>query len=138
MFDRREVAPDAERFLAAVGVRERVAFVGGDFFESVPPGGDVYLLRSVLHDWSDAECARILENCRRAISAGGVVLIVELAGGDVGSPRVALSDLMMLVMETGRERSADEYAALLRRAGLSLSREITVGASHLLLEAVAT
>ncbi|MGH3647545.1 MAG: methyltransferase [Micromonosporaceae bacterium] len=109
--------------LRAAGVADRCEVVAGDFFATVPPGGDGYLLKSVIHDWDDARATRILENCRLA---GGTVLVVEpvLPPGPVtASPEqayLALSDLNMLVNTGGRERTEAEFRALYAAAGLDL------------------
>lgn len=98
-------------------VRSRIDKVGGDFFKSVPPA-DLYLLKWILHDWNDDECVTILRNCREGIAPGGRIAIVELLLGEIGEPGLTpLMDLNMLVMATGRERSADEYGDLLAKAG---------------------
>lgn len=98
-------------------IRGRIDKVGGDFFQSVP-SADLYLLKWILHDWSDEECVTILRNCRDAIAPNGRVAIFELVLGEVGETGLApLMDLNMLVMLTGRERSLAEYAELLAKAG---------------------
>ena len=88
-------------------------------FESVPSGGDVYLLKSVLHDWPDEDCESILRVCRAAMSPSSALLIVErlLAGPNEGSD-TKFSDLNMFVMTGGRERSEDQFVRLLERSGL--------------------
>lgn len=98
-------------------VRSRIETVGGDFFQSVP-AADLYLLKWILHDWNDDECVTILRNCRKSIAPGGRIAIIELLLGEIGEGGLApLMDLNMLVMTTGRERSAAEYSDLLARAG---------------------
>ncbi len=96
---------------------------GGDFFEAVPSGGDAYLLKHILHDWGDGDCLTILGLIRAALAPGGRVLILEqlVPPGNDPCPSKLL-DLNMLVMtEGGRERSSEEYARLLERAGLRLA-----------------
>jgi hypothetical protein len=122
LFDLPEVVKGAGDALAAEGVLDRVERVGGSFFDAVPSGGDVYLLKFVLHDWSDEECVRILTNVREAMAADAKVVVVEMPIVPEGPPSPApLLDLNMLVMLTGKERTPDEYAALFARAGLRLS-----------------
>jgi O-methyltransferase domain/Dimerisation domain len=94
--------------------------VGGSFFESVPEGGDAYLLKSVLHDWEDESAIQILRVCRRAARAGTALLVIER---QFSLPTTKLSDLNMLVGPGGRERTAEEYAALLAAAGYELLGE---------------
>jgi hypothetical protein len=102
--------------------------VGGSFFESVPEGGDAYLLKSVLHDWEDEPAIEILRTCRRAARAGTALLLVERG---LAVPATKFSDLNMLVGPGGRERAFEEYAALLAAAEYELVSETptTVGVS---------
>ncbi len=122
LFDRAEVVEGASATLEHTGVASRVDRVAGDFFQSVPAGGDVYLLKHILHDWSDDECVRILTNVRAAMAPEGRVVVVEMLIDGAGPPSpAALLDLNMLVMLTGRERTAEEFGALFAKAGLRLS-----------------
>jgi hypothetical protein len=119
LFDRPEVVEGAGATLDEAGVNERVKRVGGSFFESVPAGGDVYLLKHILHDWNDDECVKILRNIREAMALDGRVVVVEMLITDKGPPSPApLLDLNMLVMLTGKERTTEEFAALFAQAGL--------------------
>jgi 2-polyprenyl-3-methyl-5-hydroxy-6-metoxy-1,4-benzoquinol methylase len=105
-------------------LRPRWASIGGSFFEEVPEA-DVYLLKSILHDWPDQECVDILETCRRSLRPGGVVLVVETILGRPGfEVDAAFSDLNMLVLPGGRERTEEQYAALFAAAGLGLTRVV--------------
>ena len=122
VFDRPEVVPAAAAAAGRAGLSDRVAVVAGDFFEAVPEA-DLYLLKWILHDWDDMACVRILENCRRAMRPGGRVVVVELRLGGLDDPGpAALMDLNMMVMLTGRERTVEEYGALLSAARLRLAR----------------
>ena len=122
LFDRPEVIEGAGATLESAGVANRVQRTSGDFFQSVPQGGDVYLLKHILHDWSDDECVTILRNVREAMDPGGKVVVVEMLIDDAGPPSPApLLDLNMLVMLTGKERTAEEFGALFEKAGLKLS-----------------
>jgi hypothetical protein len=122
LFDAPGVAARAEQVLKASEVADRCEVVAGDFFESVPPGADSYLLANVLHDWHDREAEEILRNCRRAMATEGRVLIVERLIPDdpmMAAPTL-LSDFNMLVFTGGQERTNAEYGTLLAAAGLSL------------------
>jgi hypothetical protein len=122
LFDRPEVVEGAGATLDAAGVADRVERVAGSFFESVPAGGDVYLVKHILHDWNDDECVTILKNVRTAMAPDARVVVVEMLINDQGPPSPApLLDLNMLVMLTGKERTADEFSALFAKAGLKLS-----------------
>ena len=112
--------------------------VAGDFFEAVPAGGDCYLLSRVLHDWNDEDAVRILRTVRRAMDGPRTVLLVErLLDGDA-SAEAALSDINMMVMNGGRERTLDEFRALLASTGFALSRVLPTDAPVFLIEAVSS
>ena len=98
--------------------------VGGDFFESVPAGGDAYLLSHVIHDWPREQAVRILRNCRDAMARDGRLLLVEMVvpDGDEPHPARVLDMFMLLVNGAGQERTAAEYADLLQEAGFRLER----------------
>jgi SAM-dependent methyltransferase len=100
---------------------DRSRLVAGDFFESLPAGADTHLMCSVLHDWTDDECLVILRNSRTALEPGGRLLIVEMIvpHGSGWHPS-KWSDLGMMVGTGGRERTAPEFDAVLRRAGYDL------------------
>ena len=119
------------------GLADRVTVEAIDFFASVPERGDVYLLSHVIHDWNEDQCLTILRNCRHAMTPASRLLIVEmvLPVGDTSHPGKLL-DLAMLVMPGGQERTEEEYATLLRSAGLELTRVIPTGSAVSVVEAV--
>jgi hypothetical protein len=120
LFDQPHVVEAARTVIAEAGVADRCELVGGDFFAGVPEA-DAHLLKWILHDWEDAECVTILERCRASIAADGALYALERDVGKANEdPQAKLSDLNMLVMPGGRERTADEYAALFERAGFEL------------------
>ncbi len=105
---------------ASAELAPRWSSASGSFFFAVPEA-DAYLVKSILHDWPDDRCVEILETCRRSLRPGGVVLVVETLLGRPGyEVSAAFSDLNMLVMPGGRERTQEEYAALFDAAGLRL------------------
>jgi hypothetical protein len=105
--------------------------VAGSFFESVPAGGDAYVLKSILLDWEDQEARAILRTCRKAAGEKSVVLVI---GRILGPPNEdapgKLSDLNMLVSTGGHERTTEELAALLEASGFGLTG-VTSSASGL-------
>jgi hypothetical protein len=114
--------------------------MNGDAFAAVPIGGDAYLLSRVIHDWDDERAIAILDACRRAIGNEGRVLLVErLMPARVVASHAAqsssLSDLNMMVMNGGRERTEAEYRELLDRAGLALARIVRIETGASVLEA---
>ena len=129
LFDLPHAANAASDFLSQRGLADRAQFVAGSFFESVPRGGDAYVLKSVLHDWGDPECLAILQQCRTVMGPADRLFIIErllqaptLAGYD--SRAWARSDLNMLVTHATRERREGEYGNLLRCAGFELTRTL--------------
>jgi hypothetical protein len=78
LFDDEKVVSGAQPVLSAQGVNDRCEIADGNFFESVPKGGDAYILKHIIHDWSDDECVTILKHCHDAMIANGKVLIVEM------------------------------------------------------------
>jgi hypothetical protein len=136
LFDRPHVVTDATAFLRAKGVENRVRIEQGDFFESVPGGGDAYILSHVIHDWSEDQCLTILGNCRKAIKPGAKLLIVEFVLSEGNMPEFGkLLDMVMLAMTGGQERTAAEYGALLARAGLKVTRIIPTASEVSIVEA---
>jgi hypothetical protein len=108
----------------AVALGDRIRAVGGSFFDSVPAGGDVYLLARVLHDWDDESACAILRRVRAAMAHGAVLLIAEalIDHESVLPVALAMRDLHMLAVLGGKERTLEEYAALLASAGLHIVR----------------
>ena len=126
LFDQPEVVAGASTILAAAGVADRCEIVGGDFFAEVPQGGDIYLLRQIIHDWDDERATLILANCRRAMPSTGKVLVVEgvISEDYQQSLPVLQLDLEMLVNYGGLQRTEEEYRALFAAAGLQLGKVI--------------
>ncbi len=140
LFDQPAVVAEAARagYVTASDVTARCRTQAGDFFASVPVGADAYVLKYIIHDWDDDRSIRILENCRKAMSADGRVLVVDhvVAPGnrfDWGK----LMDINMMVMLGSKERTKDEFRQLFMRAGLRLKRVIRTGSSLSILEGVA-
>lgn len=133
LFDQPRVVAEA---VLSPGVADRCEVVGGDFFTSVPGGGDVYVIAQILHDWSDEDAGRILSRVREAMGDDARLLILEhvLPDGDHAHPG-RLLDLNMLVLLGGRERSTSDWRALLTTSGFDLVR-VVPGTRSSLLEAV--
>ena len=125
LYDLPSAAAAGASRIAARGLSARCESVAGDFFKSVPAGGDEYLLKSILHDWSDARCKAILGNVRSVLPDHGHLLVIERVmperlEDDARCREVARNDLNMLVGVGGRERTASAYRSLLDEAGLEL------------------
>ena len=121
MYDTSAVVAQAEKLLAEHGVSERCKTIGGNFFENVPPGGDAYMMKHIIHDWNDEQCITILRNCRKVMHTEGKVLVVEMVvpQGNEPSPAKFL-DLQMLQFLPGCERTENEYRQLFQKAGFTL------------------
>jgi hypothetical protein len=123
LFDRPHVVARAAPNLAAAGLASRCSTTDGDFFVSVPAGGDAYLLRHIIHDWDDERSRTILRNVRKVLPSKGVVLVVESVIPPGNEPFFGKwLDLNMLVIPGGKERTADEYRMLFAECGLQLQR----------------
>jgi predicted O-methyltransferase YrrM len=129
LFDRPEVVQGAAAALEMTGVADRCEIAGGDFFAAVPPDGDAYLLRQIIHDWDDAQATTILENCRHAMRESGKVLVVEraLAPDHRESLGALHLDMEMLVNLGGLQRTDAEYGTLFESAHLRLSTIVPLG-----------
>ncbi|HEX2033731.1 MAG TPA: methyltransferase [Chloroflexota bacterium] len=136
LFDLPHVAAGARALLERAGVAERCRIAGGDFFQAVPRG-DCYVLSHIIHDWEDGPARAILRRCREAMDGDGRLLIVEKY---MPEPMVAGAvppgtDVNMLVLTGGRERTEAEYRTLLEGAGLRLTRVIPTASMASIFEA---
>lgn len=126
VFDLPHVVEGAPEALERAGVADRCQVVGGSFLDQVPPGGDVYLLKHVLHNWDDTRCTEILRSCRQAMAPGAVLLVLENVVPDDPSTaeELVMLDLHMMAVHGGRERTEGELDTLLATAGLRRLRRI--------------
>ncbi|MBA2702839.1 MAG: methyltransferase [Blastocatellia bacterium] len=125
LFDAPPVIEGARRRLQDEGIAERCEAIAGDFFESVPGGGDAYILKWIIHDWDEERSITILKNCHRAMAENGRLLLVEAVVPHGSEPHFSkFIDLNMLVMTGGRERTEDEYRKLFEASGFRLTRII--------------
>jgi len=121
LFDLPHVAGSAGAWLAAAGVTERCQLVAGDFFDAVPAGAELYLLKDILHDWDDQRAVAILRTARAAIPDTGRLAVIERVIPPADTPAPGkLVDVTMLLATGGRERTHDEYASLLAAGGFEL------------------
>jgi len=136
VYDMPHVVAEAQKRLEAEGLAGRARVEGGSFFDSVPAGGDVYILSHIIHDWDEARCVRILDHCRQAKAAGGKVLLVEMVVPPPNVPHPAkMLDIVMLAVPGGQERTAEEYRDLLARAGLRMTRVLPTASPVSVIEA---
>jgi hypothetical protein len=138
LFDQPHIVAAAEGRLGAAGVLPRCTIVTGSFFEEVPAGGDLYMLSSVLHDWSDDEAKKILERVRAAMKPGAKLLLVEMVLPDDETWSLAfLLDINMLVVTGGRERTRSDWKSVLASGGFTIS-DFTPARDFSLITAVPT
>jgi orsellinic acid C2-O-methyltransferase len=140
LFDLPHAVEGARSKLHDTGLAQRCEVVGGSFFEAVPAGADVYMLKSILHNWSDEDGNAILRQCRRAVVRDGRLLVVERVmpdkiTGSAVEQSVIRSDLNMMVGFGSRERTQAEFGALLAAANFELQRCDSVGFGFHLIEA---
>ena len=132
VYDLPAVARQARERIERTALTERCLVVSGDAFVDVPRGGDGYVLSRVLHDWDDDRARQLLAGCREALPAHGRILVVErtmpenlselASARDPAGSEISLTDLNMMVMTSGRERTVAEYDELFGAAGLDLVR----------------
>jgi hypothetical protein len=122
LFDLPQGSAEAQSLLESKGLGERCQIKTGSFFDSIPSGGDVYVLSRILHDWPDDKVATILANCRKAIKGNGTLLIRDNALSDEAEVLPTELDLTMLIMTGGVERTEAEWKNLLHSAGFALTR----------------
>lgn len=108
----------------------------GDFFFAVPPGGDGYLLKSILHGWDDDKALQILQNCHKAMHSKSKLLVIEvLLNASTPMRFGACMDLLMLTLTGGKERSGDELGDLLQRAGFKIEKTYKTTSEFHIIEA---
>lgn len=135
LFDQPHVVASAGATMQAAGVAERCEIVGGDFFAHVSPGGDIYTLRRIIHDWDDERAIVILRNCAQALAPSGRIAVIEQVLPDgPGAGGAALLDMTMMIMTGGHERTADEFTRLFSAAGLRLTRIVPTQAGSRIIE----
>ena len=115
----------------------RVEFVGGNFFNAVPGGADLYLMKSILHDWNDGDCQKILVNTRQAMATTARLVVAEDLVCGPNQPCAAKQrDINMLVRTGGRNRTEQEYRDVLTRGGFRTTRVIPTASTLFLIEAM--
>ena len=138
IYDAPTVVEQAKGFLASKGLSDRCETIAGDFFQSVPSGGDIYSMRWILHDWEDSKSITILENIKKVLPANGKLLLAEAVVPEVGQPHFSkFFDLIMLTMTGGRERTEREWRVLLEKAGYRIEKIIPTVSFLSIIEAVA-
>jgi hypothetical protein len=140
LFDLEHVVAGAGPLIAESGVADRCTTMSGDFFKAVPPGGDAYIMKHIIHDWDDERCRTILRNIHHALAGvpKGRVILLETVVQTGNTPDFAkLIDMEMLLIPGGRERTADEFRTLFASAGFELTRIVPTASALSVIEAAA-
>jgi cyclopropane fatty-acyl-phospholipid synthase-like methyltransferase len=123
LYDLGHVAGRAREAVQTLGFEKRCSVIEGNFFESVPAGADAYLMRHVIHDWTDEQSVQILTNCRKVIPPHGRILLVEFSVPSANEASLGKdADMIMLAFPGGSERTEEEYRALFEQSGFRLSK----------------
>lgn len=141
LFDLAQGLAGADEKLVAAGVSERVTLQEGSFFEAVPSGADLYMLKSIVHDWDDERARAILQTCVRAMHSRSRLVLLERKLPERVENRddaftTVMGDVHMMVVLGGKERTANEYRRLLAQAGLRMTREVPIESDITAFEAV--
>ncbi|GAA3828081.1 methyltransferase [Sphaerisporangium flaviroseum] len=134
LVDLPETVERGRQYLAECGLDSRCEFAGQSFFDPLPAGGDVYVLKRVVHDWGDDEAVLILRRCAEAAGQHGRVVVIESGGGPGDDPGVTEMNLRMLVLCGGRERTVDDYLTIAAEAGLGLADVHRTALGHIILD----
>jgi C-methyltransferase len=136
LYDLPQVVGSAPSLLCKHKVADRVRIEVGSFFDSVPGGGDAYVLKNILHDWSDEKAVQILRNVRTAAGPRATVLLIELVIPDHDRDFPGKwADLEMLLNLAARERTTAEYRKLLSQAGFRMTRVVQTASPLSVVEA---
>jgi len=137
LIDAPSVIAGTKTAIAARGLAGRCDAVEGNFFASVPAGGDAYIMKHIIHDWNDERASTILQNCHRQMKGNGKLLVVEMVIPEGNAPSMGkLMDLEMLVLLHAYERTEAEYRALFERSGFRLTRIVPTKSPYGVIEGV--
>lgn len=137
IFDLPHVVQEAQGYFAAAPDANRISAIGGNFFEAVPEGADLYVLKQILHDWNDTDCITILRNIGRAMADGGRVAVIDIMLPETPTPHPGWAmDLMMMCLTGGRERKRYEFERLFDQAGYAIDAVTSTGSALSIIEAV--
>jgi len=136
VFDLKHAEQLSNEYVNSRNLEKRCQFISGNFFESIPENADLYLLKTILHDWSDEHALNILRNCKRAMKENSKLLIIEKVVNITPNDTALLGDINMLAMYSGKERTLTEFQSLLNQAGLQLNCKINTDTAFSIVEAV--
>ncbi len=139
LFDQPAVIEESGKLIAQAGLSHRCKVVGGDMFASLPPGGDAYLLKEIIHGWDDERAIQILRTCRQAMQPDGRVLVADMVIKPGGKETYfsKFMDLKLLLDFSGRERTVDEFQRLFEASGLKLVNVLSTASPFMIFEGIA-
>lgn len=121
IFDLPQLQGQALKIAEQYGIQDRCRFIAGSFFERIPEGGDLYMMKNVLHDWNDEACRQILSNLRKIMNVTSRLLIMEVIIEKGNQPSFGkMTDMLMMVAAGGKERTRAEFYRLLQKAGFNI------------------
>ncbi|MFX1376305.1 MAG: methyltransferase [Promethearchaeota archaeon] len=125
LYELPEATDGARKTIEKENLLNRCRVVGGDFFQSVPKGADAYIMKYIIHDWSDDNARLILQNCRESISPNGKLLVVDkVISLKSGLNDEIMGDIEMMILGEGRERTESEFRELFNSTGFELTNII--------------
>jgi precorrin-6B methylase 2 len=138
LFDSEHVIERAVANIGSYGLKERITIVEGSFFQNVPDGADLYIMKNIIHDWNDIDSIKILENINKSMKAGSKLLIIEtIIKNDNSYSFGKMLDILMLVTtKDGRERTLDEFKSLFEKSGFAINRIVPTITPFSLIECV--
>jgi O-methyltransferase domain/Dimerisation domain len=137
LFDSPQVIEGAQPAVQASDVADRCELAAGDFFQSVPEGGDAIIMKWIVHDWNDEQSIAIMKNCHRALPENGKLILIEAVVPEGNEPHFSkFIDLNMLVMTGGRERTEEEFRRLYEASGFRLTRIVPTESPFSVIEGV--
>jgi precorrin-6B methylase 2 len=136
LFDCRHVVERASANIESYGLKERIEVIEGDFFDKVPEEGDLYILKNILHDWGNEKDITILKNIRKVMKPRSNLLIIDtiIKNNNKYSYGKMIDILMLLGTEDGRERTLDEFRAILKKSGFKINKVIPTVSPFFLIE----
>ncbi|MEG4943545.1 methyltransferase [Microcoleus sp. F4-D5] len=136
LFDQEDVVIDADKVLKVAGVEDRCQIVGGNFFDFVPSGGDLYLLSRVLFNWDDDSAMKILNKCYESMTAQGKLMVIDCIFPQIRvSPFIGMISLNLFVLGGNFMRTENEFCNLLSSAGFRVTNTIKINGAFSAIEA---
>jgi C-methyltransferase len=138
LFDSEHVVERATANIESYGLKDRIEIIEGDFFQDVPGGADLYILKNIIHDWNDNDSIKIINNIHKVMPAGSKLLIIEaiIKNDNRYSFGKMIDILMLIITKDGRERTLNEYSVLFEKSGFAINKVIPTVSPFSLIECV--